>query len=174
MAKPFLGDWVQVLTVYAQNVHHSFLSRECSQPEAISPKRLFLLREINESWLLDPVVYRKSCLFIYLYAVTPFFCSTLYNKHFELPGCCGFSSWEARLFKDSFLFVCMCLSSFTPSIALSQVQLWNHDGCGKGDVLYIISYFGVLVTVFCKSLCIHILRIYFTTYDLKSPATALS
>lgn len=134
-------------------------------------KRLFLPRKINESWLLHPVVCCKSCLFIYLYAVTPFLCSTLYNKHVELPGCCGFSSWEARLFKASFLFVCVCLLPFpNSSVRPSSGAMMDN---GKGDVLYIISYFGVLVTVFCKSLCIHILRIYFTTHGLKSPATVL-
>lgn len=68
--------------------------------------------KISESWLLDPVVYHKSCLFIYFYAVTPFLCSTLYNKHAELLDCCPFSSWESRRLKASFLFVCMRLSSF--------------------------------------------------------------
>lgn len=40
--------------------------------------------------LCDPAIHQKSCLLVYLYAITPPLCSTLYKKHAEPPGSCGF------------------------------------------------------------------------------------
>lgn len=94
MTKPSSRNWVLVSKMYSENVYYSHPPPKYLWPEACFPKE----NRSYQYWLLplDPGIHHKHYIIVYLYVITLLLCSTVYNTHSELLGCCNLSNWEPR------------------------------------------------------------------------------
>lgn len=106
---------VSVLIACAENIHnipptpHPYiyslktgLLQRLFLPRSAKPTPLIQFYTVN--FILPPLFFCMQ------YAIPLPFCSALYKKCTEVPGCCGFSSQESRLPYLSYFCVFMCLS----------------------------------------------------------------
>lgn len=104
-----------VLTVSAENVHHSFFLPDLYSLKLVSLQSGLLLRSADPVFLiqlcsLNPLfVYSSPAFLFQLCVITPPFCSTLYSQHTVLPEGWGFSSSPDHPVLLS-AYVCICLS----------------------------------------------------------------
>lgn len=111
MVKTASAGWVWVLTVWAEHIYYSFLPVRCLRPEDCS------LTEQEQpnlaSWSKDLLVYLEAITLFPLSSCMLLLpcCSTLYNKHSELPECCSFFAEGLDHRNPSFLSCfSLCLS----------------------------------------------------------------
>lgn len=99
--------------------------------------------EISQTFLLDPALYHKPCLLVYLYEVTLPPYSTVQDQHSGLRGFCGFSIREPNPPNPSFS-VCFSVCFIHPllpepgqslkpfsKIAQTQGELFFHLSQGQ-------------------------------------------
>lgn len=105
--------------------------------------------------LLDLVLCHEHCLLIYnnltslLCAIILHLCSTVYNKHGELPRCSGFSGrFLLTLWSQLLVFWCVCLYFLHSFDVSSQVQVLGHHVWTQEPLsLFAVYYFMFSFTV---------------------------
>lgn len=76
-----------------------------------------------------PTEISHTLLLVYLYAITPPPCTTVYNKHTELPGCCGFLIREPCPPDPSCVSVCLpFLHSLPTQVRLIPTSVQKRTG----------------------------------------------
>lgn len=125
MAKPTSEDQAWVLTVCAQDVHHSFLPKDGYSLKTAPLQRISWPTSLIQLYTIDHASYLLSAIKL---PPCPAVCNSStswfdqYSKHTEFPGCRGFSNREPSLPKPTFS-VRLSLSIFSSFLLHPQSDL---------------------------------------------------
>lgn len=122
--KVFFKELIINIPMYSENVYHSRPPPRYLLPEDCFPKEIDPTKFI--CFPLDPGIYHQPYVLVYLHVITLPLCSTVYNTHAKLLGCCNLSTWEPDLQTQLSSCLSVYLSVFSSySHSHSQVHAWK-------------------------------------------------